>query len=250
MPSSTLSQHENWSAWWRRRPEFAVILAFYTLFGVALFFYLWLHPGSASGPWEHHARVEVNDPMALGSVGAPVVMVLYSDLLCSECAQFNNTTQPRLVEEYVNSGLLRIEWRNLMMHGEASYLAAKAGRAAAEQGRFWQFTNTLFNTETEGALTEEQLLEIAATAGVNDLQQFQSDLNSQHYDAELLADANLAEAAGIIEGPTIILNGFTSTGAAPFITIADKIDDLTSRNQWWWQLPSAFHATPGGGGTR
>src|SRR5690625_4438061 len=50
--------------------------------------------------------------MALGRDDAPITVVEYSDFQCPYCGIFARDIQPQLIEEYVDTGLVRFEWRN------------------------------------------------------------------------------------------------------------------------------------------
>src|SRR5699024_2995863 len=89
-------------------------------------------------------RREPGDPLAMGEPDAPVTMLIYSDYRCPFCAKFSQDVQPDLVEEYVETGVLRLEWRDLPIFGEESLEGARAGRAAAEQGKFWEFNDAVY----------------------------------------------------------------------------------------------------------
>ena len=97
-----------------------------------------------TGPLGDLARRTPSDPMALGAIDAPVVMVAFSDFRCPFCAQFSLETEPQLVDRYVEDGTLRIEWRDLPIFGKQSFDAARAGRAAAAQEKFWEFTHAVY----------------------------------------------------------------------------------------------------------
>src|SRR5699024_7130071 len=101
------------------------------------------------GPLGEQARREADDPFAIGPVDAPVVMVVFSDYRCPFCARYSRVTEAELVEKYVSEGQLRIEWRDFPVFGDASMLAARAGRAAAEQDRFWEFNNAVYEAAPE-----------------------------------------------------------------------------------------------------
>ena len=75
------------------------------------------------------ARRDFDDPMAVGRVDAPVVMVEYSDFQCPYCGRFARETKPELLRQYVERGVLRIEWRNFPIFGEESERAARAAWA-------------------------------------------------------------------------------------------------------------------------
>lgn len=184
---------------------------------------------SAVGPMGQQGRLLPGDPQALGPVDAPVVMVMFSDLLCPFCARFANETEPLLVEKYVDAGLLRIEWRDLLLFGEPSLTAARAARAAGEQGRFWEFVGALYaGAPAQGrqALTDARLLEIAQEAGVPDLERFESDRLSPAFDAAIEADGRVADGLGITGTPAFVINGHRLVGAQPFDAFAGVIDTL------------------------
>ena len=70
--------------------------------------------------------------MALGSPDAPVTLVEYADLQCPYCAQWARETLPVLVDEYVETGKLRIVFHGLAFIGPDS---DKALRTAIAAGR-------------------------------------------------------------------------------------------------------------------
>ena len=65
-------------------------------------------PAQPTGP----ARRIPGDPLAMGRVNAPVVLIEYSEFQCPFCGMFSRNTQPDLIKKYVTNGTLRIEWRD------------------------------------------------------------------------------------------------------------------------------------------
>ena len=84
------------------------------------------------------ARRDADDYTAIGDVDAPLVMIEYSDYRCPYCALYATETQPELIKKYVDTGKLRIEWRDTPIFGEQSLDAAVAAPAAGEQGMLLQ----------------------------------------------------------------------------------------------------------------
>lgn len=180
------------------------------------------------------ARRVDGEVTARGSVDAPVVLVEYADYRCPFCGVFARDTLPVLVEEYVDSGDLRIEWRDLPVFGEESVAAAVAARAAGEQGLFWEFSEAVFAAAPERGhvdLSRERLLEIAADIGVPDLDTFAADLDS----AELteLVNTDLAEAQylGITSTPLFVVNETPISGAMPLDVFRDTIDSELAKTE-------------------
>lgn len=186
-------------------------------------------PEQAPGPesMEGIARLAEGDPMAMGPVDAPVVMTMYSDFRCPFCAKFSREVEPALVDEYVDGGDLRIEWVDLPIFGEESMVAARAGRAAADQGRFWEFTEVVFADAPDRGhpdLGEEELVGYAAAAGVTDLDRFRADMTGDEYDAAIRADYQAATALGATSTPTFLINGTGIVGARSVETFRTVID--------------------------
>jgi protein-disulfide isomerase len=166
------------------------------------------------------------DPMALGDPDAPVVMISYSEFQCPFCGRFARETEPDLVERFVDTGVLRIEWRDFPYLGEESILAAMAARAASEQGQFWPFHDELFTDQPQpnsGRLTTAFLEEIAVELGL-DVEQFRSDMNSPETMSAIDADFDEALSVGVNGTPAFIINGEPVFGAQPTSVFVDVIE--------------------------
>ncbi len=173
------------------------------------------------------ARRIPGDPMSIGRPDAPVVLVEYADFRCPFCGLFSRETLPPLVAKYVGSGQLRVEWRDLPVFGGESSAAAIAGRAAAEQGRFWEFNKAVYAIAPErghAALPRERLVRLATKAGVPDLKKFEADLDSAELQAAVAKDAHEAAGLGATGTPTFLVNDTPIVGAQPLATFEKAID--------------------------
>ena len=183
------------------------------------------------GPLGDLATRTPNDPMAQGSVTAPVTFIEFSDYRCPFCAQFARTTEPALVDKYVKTGVLRIEWRDMPIFGDQSFAAARAGRAAAAQNRFWPFVNAVYQAAPPKGhpdLTPEALQRFAAQAGVPDLAKFRADAASTSYDVAINADLAVANRFGISTTPAFSVHGTPVLGAQPADVFYRLIDNLAA----------------------
>ncbi|MGP4030778.1 DsbA family protein [Pseudarthrobacter sp. 1C304] len=173
------------------------------------------------------SRRVAGDPTAIGSPDAPVVLVEYADYRCPFCGLFSRDTLPQLVAEYVERGDLRVEWRDLPVFGAESSAAAVAGRAAAEQGRFWEFNKAVYAIAPErghAALPRGVLIKLAGDAGVPDLEKFEADLDSAELKAAVAKDAQEAASLGITGTPTFLVNDTPIVGAQPLATFEKAVD--------------------------
>ena len=156
-----------------------------------------------------------------------MVLIEYADYRCPFCGLFSRETLPPLVEKYVESGELRIEWRDLPVFGEQSFTAAVAGRAAGEQDRFWEFNKAVFAEAPKRGhidLPEERLLELAQEAGVPDVEKFRNDLQSEELAAAVTNDAQEAASLGATGTPTFLVNDTPLIGAQPLAVFEQAIE--------------------------
>lgn len=173
------------------------------------------------------ARRIDGDPLARGRVDAPVVLVAYSDYRCPFCAKFSRDTEPHLVDKYVEAGELRIEWRDLPLFGEQSMAAARAGRAAAAQGKFWEFNTVLYAAAPDRGhpnLDAVALRGFAEQAGVPDLERFERDTADVSLDADIAADVLEANMIGVSSAPSFVINGYPVLGAQPLPVFEQLIE--------------------------
>ncbi|WP_160668527.1 DsbA family protein [Pseudarthrobacter sp. ATCC 49987] len=184
-------------------------------------------PKSPAGEKLDMSRRKAGDPTAIGSQDAPVILVEYADYRCPFCGLFSRDTLPPLVAKYVDRGDLRVEWRDLPVFGAESSAAAVAGRAAGEQGRFWEFNKAVYTIAPErghAELPRERLVQLAGDAGVPDLKKFEADLDSADLKAAVSKDAQEAASLGATGTPTFLVNDTPLVGAQPMASFEKAID--------------------------
>ncbi|GAB3127371.1 DsbA family protein [Glaciibacter psychrotolerans] len=164
------------------------------------------------------ARRIDGDPLAIGALDAPVVMIEYADYRCPFCSLFARDTLPPLIDSYVADGTLRVEWRDLPLFGEQSINAAIAARAAGEQGLFWDYQEAVHAAAPDRGhpeLPREQLIAFAAQIGVPDLAAFEQSLDSPAHAAAIQIDVDEARALGIAGTPAFLVGAEMISGAQP-----------------------------------
>lgn len=172
-------------------------------------------------------RRDTDDPMAIGDVDAPVVLTQWTDLRCPFCAVFSRDTLPTLIEEYVETGLVRIEFHDVAFFGEQSEDAAIAARAAANQGRFMEFVTAIYDVAPEGAhadLPRETLIDFAVQAGVPDIDRFTADLNDAALREEAKASTLSAQQLGVNSVPFFVARNTALSGAQPLESFREFLD--------------------------
>lgn len=172
-------------------------------------------------------RREADDPMAIGDVDAPVVLTQWTDLRCPFCAVFSRDTLPALVQQYVDTGQVRIEFHDVAFFGEQSENAAIAARAAASQNKYMEFVTAIYDVAPEGThpdLPRDTLIDFATQAGVPDIAQFTADLDDPALRAEVKASQQSAQQLGVNSVPFFVVGTAAIAGAQPLANFQELLD--------------------------
>ena len=172
-----------------------------------------------------------DDPRAKGKADAPVVMVIYSDFACPYCTMFAQDVEPALTN-LIEGGTLRIEWRDLAQVTETSPLAAQAGIAAGNQGRFWEFHDAVYaaaDPQGHPEYTEDSLVDLAKQAGVPDLDRFRADMNDSTTTEAVTQATQHAHSIGIQGTPFMIVNDAAINGYRPADYVRNTIAEQAAK---------------------
>jgi protein-disulfide isomerase len=161
----------------------------------------------------------------LGSSFAPVQMVIYIDLQCPICQNFETTATPTLVSKYVRTGKLRIEVKPWAFIGPDSFRGQAAMLAAAKQNKAFNFAQVLYDnqgTENTGWLTDSMVYQIAESVPGLNVPQLLTDRKSSTVKKEA-SDVAADASAGNVSGTPTVFVGKSGTkpklvgaqGAAP-----------------------------------
>lgn len=92
-----------------------------------------------------HTRLEEDGAFILGEDHAALTVVVFSDFLCGECAEYSQVEE-QFIETYVSTGQARLEYRMYPVNeAERSSFAARLAECAGEQMRFWEARRLLFD---------------------------------------------------------------------------------------------------------
>lgn len=177
------------------------------------------------------ARRVDGDPMAVGAVDAPVVLIEWTDMRCPFCAAFSRDTLPVLMKEYVDTGKVRIEMHDVVLFGEQSETAAVAARAAAEQDRFFEYMSAVYAAAPERGhpdLPRETLIAFARQAGVPDLARFTADLDDPALRTAVRESTTSAQRLGVNSVPFFVAGDTPFSGAQPIDVFRSVLDDAVA----------------------
>jgi protein-disulfide isomerase len=189
---------------------------------------------TAGGPFSS-VPADLADGFALGKKDAPLTLVLYEDFQCPFCLRFTQLYDRMLVEEYVQPGKLRLEFRNLPILGAESVAAARGATCAAAQNGFWAYHHRLFEEQLKaGQLTKEQVNVGRFSAGALRTFAGESGLDAAAWQACFEGEGSLqavqdaareASGLGLRSTPSLILNGKPLTIPPSAAAFRGALDD-------------------------
>jgi protein-disulfide isomerase len=158
-----------------------------------------------------------------------ITVVEYSDTECPFCKRFHPTMQ-KVVEEY--DGKVAWGYKHfplLSLHPKAQR-ESEATECAAEQKKFWEYTDLLFEkTPANNKLEDDQLFAFADEVGL-DRKQFDDCLESGKYTEKVKADTAEAQQMGGTGTPYSVIvdeNGKVLdaiSGALPYESLQTALD--------------------------
>src|SRR5262245_6273855 len=165
--------------------------------------------------------------LVLGSAFAPAQMVLYIDLQCPICQNYETTVMPSVISKYVKTGKLRVEVKPWAFIGPDSSRGQAAMFAAAKQNKAFNFASVLYlnqGTENTGWLDDAMIGQIAASVPGMQVHQLLSDRKGGSVKSQQKAVEAAAAANGVSGTPTVFIG---KNGAKPkLVGAADSAPNL------------------------
>jgi len=181
------------------------------------------------------AALEVDDDVILGNPDAKVTLIEFSDYQCPFCGKFFTEVEPLLREEYIQTGKVRMIYKDFAFLGPESLAAAEAAECAKDQSKYWDYHDALFEMEisdgkeNSGNLSVTALKLFASNVGLNQ-EQFDSCLDSKKYKSEVEKDYKDGQAIGVRATPTLFINGQKIEGALPYDVFKEVIEVALKAN--------------------
>ncbi len=162
-----------------------------------------------------------NDPY-IGNPSAPLTLYYWRDFQCPFCGKFDTQTLPALVSEYVDTGKLRIVFKDFVFLGSDSATAAGMSHAVweASSSSYYAWQHAIFSaqgTEGSGWASPANLVAITKTVPGLDATSVVALMNKNgaSYQADMNNDYLDAQRLGIQGTPGFWLDGQTLSGAQP-----------------------------------
>ncbi len=169
-------------------------------------------------------RVPVDGAPVKGNADALVTLVEFSDYQCPFCSRANNTVS-QLEKDYGSKLRVVMKQNPLSFHPRARP-AALAALAAGQQGKYWEYHETLFANAK--ALEDADLEKYARELGL-DLGRWKADMANPKLGAIIDNDQALATKLGASGTPAFFINGRFLSGAQPIGNFKSLIDEELSK---------------------
>jgi len=161
---------------------------------------------------------------SIGQADAPVVVQEFFSLTCSHCAAFHRETMPRVKQDLVQTGKLRMVFRDFPLD-QVALMAAAVARSLPVSS-YEPFVAALFASQdrwafARGVNTTEELAKMAALAGLPRAQ-FDAAIADEALKAAILKGRDeYSRTYGIDATPSFVLNGPAAknrkeSGARPY----------------------------------
>lgn len=159
-----------------------------------------------------------------GDPDAPITIIEFGDFNCGYCARWAAEVLPKINEEYIETGKVKMAYVHFPILGADSMTAAEATECAARQDQFWDYHNTLYANIGIG-YTPANLSKLAGEMGM-DVDSFEQCLATYSDEESLEDDIRLAQVMGVRGTPAFLVNGVPLAGAYPYEEFESIIEQL------------------------
>jgi len=190
--------------------------------------------GTAQAPKVNVKDVKIDGDPFIGRADAPVTIISWSDFQCPYCKKFEFETLPGIIENYVDTGKVKVVFMDFTFLGSDSIDAALYNRSVwklyPEQYFAWRTAMfTAQDDEGDQGFGDAASIDKLNTAisGI-DAEKVSADVkaNTNAYQKEVNADKAEAQKVGVNSTPSSIIGTQVVAGAYPFEYFKPLIDEL------------------------
>lgn len=160
----------------------------------------------------------------LGSSDAPILIKDFSDFRCPHCRNAAYNLTPQLIEEYVKTGIARLEFIPVVVTNEEGLVGGLGALCAEDQNQFWAYHDILFERQGEVEFNLENATSFAGELGL-DLDQFNDCMVSSKYIDQLVQNTDDFTASGATGTPTFMVNDQIVVGGVEFEKIKELVEE-------------------------
>jgi protein-disulfide isomerase len=149
----------------------------------------------------------------LGDPKAPITMIEYASLTCPHCAHFNTQILPDVKKKWIDTGKVKLIYRDFPL----DQVAAKAAQIAecAPKDRYFGVIDLIFAGQQSWATASDPIAALAKPlriAGLGEAE-IKECLANEAMSNAVVADLQTGQTLGVNSTPTLIINGQLYPGA-------------------------------------
>lgn len=182
------------------------------------------------------ADVNTDSSPFIGDAAAPVAVALYYDYQCPFCQQFELMVTPQIIKNYVETGKVKLVFKDFQFLGQDSMDAALFGRAVfeAQPDKFHEWYLAVFTKQDDegdaGFGDMASITELSRTIQGLDVARIQALIEEKkdEYTAAIMADRAEGASLGINGTPTVVVGDQVVSGLSPdqfYAAIAAEIEE-------------------------
>ena len=172
----------------------------------------------------------------LGDPNAPLTIIEFGDYQCTFCKKFFDETEKSILINYVETGKVKMLFKDFIVVNEDSINAASAAHCANDQKMFWQYHSTLYNNwdgEGTGWASFEQLHKFASDLGLN-MNKFSECMSQSKWKELVHASHADGRTLGVDATPTFFIidennQALKITGAQHYDVFQEVFDSLLEK---------------------
>ena len=145
----------------------------------------------------------------LGDTGAKATMMVFADMQCPFCAEFETKAFPGIVARYVKTGKLKVVFQPISILGSDSVVASRAVVAAAQQNKLFDYAAQFYANQGEentGYVTEGFMTKIARSVPGLDVNKWNADLAAEKGTSILSQAQTASQTAQVDSTPTFLVS--------------------------------------------
>jgi len=171
----------------------------------------------------HVPYIDVSQAPSKGGPSGRVTLVEFADYECKHCKEAQPLMQ-QLLTKYASD--ITVYFKHFPISSNNALNAALAATAAQNQGKFWQFSDKVW--ENSDSLSPAVLEGLAKEMGL-DFSRWYSDVGSDDVRAHVQRDKTEARSLEIHKTPAIFINGRRYTDEPDLPSLQDWIDEELGR---------------------
>ncbi|MDB5265715.1 MAG: thioredoxin domain protein [Parcubacteria group bacterium] len=179
------------------------------------------------------SKINTTNEPTIGDPNAPIAMAYWSDYQCPFCSRFDTTELPQIIQNYVDTGKIRIVFKDFQFIGSDSDMDALYARAVWHMypDKFGAWHQAMYASQPqENILNADANLahirSVTQSIPGMDFAMLTNDTNANKtvYEARISADRSEGSDLGINSTPSFVIGRQLISGAEAYADMAKAID--------------------------